>query len=99
MNFVNSHWLKRRCTRGVVNRNDQLGNFVKGEICRGNSELEGVAVLLWSQPFDDKVDVQIQLTAATIRAFDNLKPVNGIVVPTVAVELVRRRHNMTPNVK
>ncbi len=89
MNFVNCHGLKRRSGRGIINRNHQVCNFMKREIRWSDFEPECVVVSLWRQPFKDEVDVQNEVATAPIVPFDDAKPMNSIVVPTIVLESLR----------
>lgn len=89
MNLVNCHGLKCCGGRGVINRNHQVCNFVKREIRWSDFEPECIVISFWLQPFEDEVDIQNEIAAAPVVPFDDVKPMNGIVVPTIVLELLR----------
>ena len=99
VNLMNGHWLKGTATRRVINGDNEVGSLVKDEVCWRDSEAEVFRITFGFKPLSDEVDVQHQIAAASVFAFDNANSVDGVVVPIELRELVEYGHAMTPNVE
>ena len=72
---------------------------MKGKVCRGDSKAEVLRTTFWFKPLNNEVNVQHQIAAASVFAFDDTNTVDSIVVPIELRELVEYGHAMTPNVQ